>query len=469
MGYFAMSATSSTSSKVRAWVVRAGDKGQHVEHNLQHGVVTIEWDFVGDLRNYSTKEALKPKFSRGDPKRVSEQSHNKSVGSQVAKLLTFRDEIALGDVVVMPLKDRARNQYVAIGRVTGAHEHDASHGPGVHHRIPVEWLADRVYKHDLRTDILSSIGAGGTVFEIGVDNAAEHLSHVTNADTDTGEPVVSEPVTPIYVLTWNPRPQTMSPADQQEHRDYWLEKIRSTDGDATSGGRWSTGNRRSGIRRGDDVVLFLHGGEGGIIASRVAADGVYKEPDDDTNWIDVKWERWVRPEDRLPVEVLRSSVAPNFFKHGPFASGTRLPDDEANALKAAWEHMHALPPPRSGDEAGAATVGDERSAPEGTTTRVEVNRYERSGWARSACLEHYGHRCQVCDVDFGERYGDLGRGYMHVHHIIPLHQVAKIPNYRVHPITDLRPVCPNCHAMLHRPKDRTLTVEELRDIRARLT
>lgn len=117
----------------------------------------------------------------------------------------------------------------------------------------------------------------------------------------------------------------------------------------------------------------------------------------------------------------------------------------------------------SGDEAGARTL-DRQAAPEGAKTRVEVNRYERSGWARSACLEHYGPQCQVCAVDFEERYGELGRGYMHVHHVIPLHQVAKTPNYQVDPIADLRPVCPNCHAMLHRPKDRVLTVEELREL-----
>ena len=124
---------------------------------------------------------------------------------------------------------------------------------------------------------------------------------------------------------------------------------------------------------------------------------------------------------------------------------------------------HLPPLSLSGDEAGARTV-DSQAVPEGATIRVEVNRYERNGWARSVCLERYGHRCQVCDVDFEERYGELGRGYMHVHHVIPLHQVAKIPNYRVDPIKDLRPVCPNCHAMLHRHKDRTLTVEELREL-----
>lgn len=120
-------------------------------------------------------------------------------------------------------------------------------------------------------------------------------------------------------------------------------------------------------------------------------------------------------------------------------------------------------PALSGDEAGLQAF-EGHAMPEGAITHAEVLRYERSGSARAACLQHFGYRCQVCDLDFEERYGELGRGFMHVHHIVPLHEVAGIPNYRVNPIKDLRPVCPNCHAMLHRPKDRTLTVDELRAI-----
>ena len=46
--------------------------------------------------------------------------------------------------------------------------------------------------------------------------------------------------------------------------------------------------------------------------------------------------------------------------------------------------------------------------------RVEVNRYERDPRARSACLAHYGTRCVVCGLDFAERYGQIGQGFIHV-------------------------------------------------------
>ena len=267
----------------------------------------------------------------------------------------------------------------------------------------------------------------------------------------------------MFVLTWNPRPEEMSPAELDEHRDYWRDKIRSTEGNATSDGWWSTGSRRSGIDEGDDVVLFLHGAGGGIIASGIATSEIYEDPADGTNWIDVEWEHWMAADDCLPVDLLRSSIAPRFFEYAPRGSGQRLSGAEAESLKQAWQELLEQSPSLSGDEAGVRVRGGQ-AVPEGAISRTEVNRYERSRWARAECLRHYGLRCQVCGLDFEERYGELGKGFMHVHHVTPLHEIAGTPDYRLDPIKDLRPVCPNCHAMLHRPKGRALTVEELRDL-----
>ncbi|WP_175752305.1 HNH endonuclease [Burkholderia anthina] len=69
--------------------------------------------------------------------------------------------------------------------------------------------------------------------------------------------------------------------------------------------------------------------------------------------------------------------------------------------------------------------------------------------------------CVVCAFDFGTKYGALGEGFIHVHHLRPLSQIKE--EHEVDPIADLRPVCPNCHAMLHRGS-RVLTVEELKQL-----
>ena len=71
--------------------------------------------------------------------------------------------------------------------------------------------------------------------------------------------------------------------------------------------------------------------------------------------------------------------------------------------------------------------------------------------------------CSVCGTDFHKMYGELGKGFIHVHHIVPISMIGK--EYKLDPIKDLVPVCPNCHAMLHRGEDgKVLTIEELKKI-----
>jgi 5-methylcytosine-specific restriction protein A len=84
---------------------------------------------------------------------------------------------------------------------------------------------------------------------------------------------------------------------------------------------------------------------------------------------------------------------------------------------------------------------------EGATKRVQVNVFERDSKARQQCIDYYGLNCVVCNFHFVLAYGQLAKGYIHVHHLTPLSEINE--EYVVNPIEDLRPVCPNCHAMLH--------------------
>lgn len=88
---------------------------------------------------------------------------------------------------------------------------------------------------------------------------------------------------------------------------------------------------------------------------------------------------------------------------------------------------------------------------EGALKKVYVNHYERDREARNKCIEAHGCKCCVCGMDFENMYGELGKGFIHVHHIVPISMIGK--EYKIDPIKDLVPVCPNCHAMLHRCKD----------------
>ncbi|MEG4840385.1 HNH endonuclease [Microcoleus sp. B9-D4] len=85
---------------------------------------------------------------------------------------------------------------------------------------------------------------------------------------------------------------------------------------------------------------------------------------------------------------------------------------------------------------------------EGAVRQVSVNAYEREPKARQKCIDYYGSSCYICDFDFGKTFGQPGKGFIHVHHLKPLSEIAE--EYEIDPIKDLRPVCPNCHAMIHR-------------------
>lgn len=98
---------------------------------------------------------------------------------------------------------------------------------------------------------------------------------------------------------------------------------------------------------------------------------------------------------------------------------------------------------------------------EGAAKTVLLNAYERNPAARQVCVEHYGYQCVVCGFSFESVYGELGRKYIHVHHTKSLSEIAA--TYEVDPIRDLRPVCPNCHSMIHR-KVPPLAIEALKHI-----
>lgn len=76
-------------------------------------------------------------------------------------------------------------------------------------------------------------------------------------------------------------------------------------------------------------------------------------------------------------------------------------------------------------------------------------------------LDHYGATCVVCGFNFAAIYGEIGNGFIHVHHLKDLATVGG--EYEVDPIQDLRPVCPNCHAMLH-VETPAMSVERLSEI-----
>lgn len=98
---------------------------------------------------------------------------------------------------------------------------------------------------------------------------------------------------------------------------------------------------------------------------------------------------------------------------------------------------------------------------EGIKRTIIVNSYERNPKARQKCISKWKAICAVCGFDFEKIYGEIGKNFIHVHHKVKISDIGN--TYEVDPINDLVPVCPNCHAMLHK-KEPPIPIDELKSI-----
>lgn len=98
---------------------------------------------------------------------------------------------------------------------------------------------------------------------------------------------------------------------------------------------------------------------------------------------------------------------------------------------------------------------------EGTASVTRTIRYERDRRNRAAAIAIHGTACLACGVELGVRYGMVAEGFIEVHHVVPVASMEA--GYRVNPVQDLVPLCPNCHAVAHR-QDPPLTVDEIKGL-----
>lgn len=263
-----------------------------------------------------------------------------------------------------------------------------------------------------------------------------------------------------YLLTWNPA------------RWQWVnlkECIREIERRGYYEDSWSCGVTKK-ILPDDRVFLIKLGAEPrGIVASGWAASEVYEDQHWDRQarakgktalYIDVHFDTILDPEKEIfPRGWLDNGIYAKMHWE-PRASGVTIPDDVAEQLEKDWARFLNRPVflKRTVFPEEAEVL---RTYKEGAKKQIVVNAYERSAEARAICIQHYGLNCTVCGLNFEETYGEIGTGFIHVHHLKPLSQIGK--DYELNPITDLRPVCPNCHAMIHQ-RDPAYTIDELKAI-----
>jgi 5-methylcytosine-specific restriction protein A len=229
--------------------------------------------------------------------------------------------------------------------------------------------------------------------------------------------------------------------------------------------RWSCGNSKR-LKRGDRFFLIRLGEEPrGIFASGVVEQGSYQDLhwdaekaqlDETTNFVQIQFDTLLVPEidTILPRELLDTEILSKMHWDTQM-SGVRIPEDVAEELEKLWITFE-----NNSEFSLPEEIEDKNDFFEGAIKRISVNAYERNSEARRKCIEHFGPICFICNFDFEKAYGTVGKGFIHVHHLSQLSDIGG--NYQVDPVNDLIPICPNCHAIIHRRKP-PYSVEEVRE------
>ncbi|BDR70899.1 hypothetical protein K144313037_23110 [Clostridium tetani] len=265
-----------------------------------------------------------------------------------------------------------------------------------------------------------------------------------------------------YLLTYNPTKWKWDDIDRA---------IKQLDEDGRYIDSWSCSNSKK-IQQGDRVFLIRLGIEPkGIIASGIAYEGWYRDTHWNeekkregklTNYIDVDFDILLNA-DKEPILSMDSLLSiNNDYRWSSQSSGITIPEEIALDLEKQWNDFigERVTKNRKRRELNTEEITNPLRYYEGAVTTILVNKYERNIKAREKCLEHYGYDCCVCGTNMEKPYGNMGKEFIHVHHIVPLYEIKK--NYIVDPIKDLRPICPNCHAIIHRRKP-ALTIDELKE------
>jgi 5-methylcytosine-specific restriction protein A len=263
------------------------------------------------------------------------------------------------------------------------------------------------------------------------------------------------PTINTFLFAWNPDKWKWTTLEQS------IEQLENS-GKVTE--RWSCVSHKT-IKPGDRAFLVRLGSEprgifaAGYVVSEPFLSKHWSGEDKDVYRVLIDFEVLLNPENEpiLTLDILKTG---NLEKQQwtPQSSGISIKPELVEELEAVWfdflttQKIRLNPYALSGNE-------ETKTYTEGTANQITQTRYERNPHARVACINHYGYSCSVCEFDFEKRFGELGKNFIQVHHLTQVATVGK--TYQVDPILDLRPVCPNCHAMLHR-QNPPLTIEELK-------
>lgn len=99
---------------------------------------------------------------------------------------------------------------------------------------------------------------------------------------------------------------------------------------------------------------------------------------------------------------------------------------------------------------------------EGRIYYIYSKKYERDPRIRKEAMDYHGYKCKVCGFEFEKKYGEIGQGYIEIHHLNPLYVNSEEVSVDIE--KDLAPLCSNCHRMVHRKRNRVVAIDELKQM-----
>jgi 5-methylcytosine-specific restriction protein A len=265
-----------------------------------------------------------------------------------------------------------------------------------------------------------------------------------------------------FLFAWNPNKWEWT--DLQESIDH-LENVGYVER------RWSCGNSKS-IKKGDRVFLIRLSEEPrGIMGSGFAKSSFYVAPHWDgtegktSNYIDIEFDILINPsKDVLFDKTFLDNIDPkNVQQWFPQQSGISIKPEVIDVLESKWfDFITKNKYIRNSFVSNDVLTDIKETFREGKSKDIIQTRYERNPEARKRCFTHFGFSCNVCNFNFENHFGEVGKGFIHVHHINQISEIGR--EYEIDPIKDLIPVCPNCHSMIH-SKRPAFTIDEIIEIR----
>lgn len=172
----------------------------------------------------------------------------------------------------------------------------------------------------------------------------------------------------------------------------------------------------------------------------------------------------------IEIDVLGQSISEWKITTGAFQITAKVrdlakPHDDAEIIATCREvivPMMASMAELIGYDVLEDPINYDAPAFEGALLKSVIQRRERNPRNRLLCIRIHGEKCIVCGIQPRLKYGEAG-SIIEVHHLEPIALLKEPRPYD--PVTDLVPLCPNCHRAAHTRRPLPYSIEELRNFR----